>query len=183
MAGKATTGVKLAVGDVVRYHGLGAGRVQSHQNREFRGEDRVFAEIVFPHHDLRVQVPVGDDKLLQKIHPVATAGALKALLGSLAEAGRPLARTWDERELAARKLLRDGGPDEWTQVLRDYAHASRDGMAVVATDADAVCDAQLLLAAEVAAARTLPLEEALSTVKRAYERAAKPKKPARSAVN
>jgi RNA polymerase-interacting CarD/CdnL/TRCF family regulator len=161
----------LAVGKSVRYRGLGAGQVVRHDRREVAGVERVFAVIFMPHRDLSMQVPLTDPKLVDKVAPIESATALRALLPVIGQKGKTLHRTWDERERAGRRRLNTGGPQEWAELLRDYATARREGLPIAASDADIVRDAIDLLAAELACATRWSFEKATSTIDTAYEAA------------
>jgi CarD family transcriptional regulator len=161
----------LAVGKSVRYRGLGAGQVVRHETREVKGVDRTFAVVFMPHRDLSMQIRIDDDKLDQKVAPIEKATALRQLLTVIGERGRPLQRTWDERERAGRRRLVTGGPTAWAELLRDYATARRDGMPIAASDADIVRDAIEMLAAELACASSWEFRKATATVEAAYEKA------------
>lgn len=162
----------LEVGEAVRYQGLGAGHVIEHQERDFRGSKCVFAVIRFPHREMTAQIPLGDDGLVHKLRPVLPVSAVKKLLALVAQPGQALSRTWDDREEAGTKRLRDGSPAEWAELLRDYASARKGGMAITASDADLVRETTELLAAEYCCAAGCDYDKALDLVQGAYQTAA-----------
>lgn len=161
----------LAVGHSVRYRGLGAGQVVRHETRTVAGSERVFAVIFMPHRDLSMQVPMADTALAEKISPIESAATLRGLLPVIGEKGKRLQRTWDERERSGRRRLTSGGPQQWAELLRDYATARRDGLPIAASDADIVRDAIDLLAAELACATRTSFEKATQMIDDAYEKA------------
>lgn len=161
----------LAVDEAVHYRGLGAGRVIRHDERDFKGSKRTFAVISFPHRDMTAQVLLGDDSYASKIRPVVLATTVKSILKVLHQAGDSLARTWDDREEAGRKRLRDGSPAEWAEMLRDYASARRGGMAITSSDADLVRETIALLSAEYACGAETEFAQAFELVSSAYTKA------------
>jgi RNA polymerase-interacting CarD/CdnL/TRCF family regulator len=168
----ATSGIWLDIGEPVRYQGLGAGRVIAHEIREFRGTDCTFAVIRFPHREMTAQIPLGSDGLGHKLRPVAPATTVKKLLAVVGQKGSNLSRTWDDREEAGSKRLRDGSPHEWAEMLRDYAWARRGGMSITSSDADLVRETIDLLAAEYACAADVEFDHAWTLVNEAYNSAA-----------
>lgn len=171
----------LEVGSSVRYKGVGSGRVISHVTREFRGEERVFAVIEFPHRDMQAQLPIGDEKIVAKLEKTLSERAIRKLLKSLVQLGKPLPRTWDQREEAGTEILRDGGPQEWAELLASYAHAASAGVPIVASDADIVEAAQELLSAELALGAGFEYPEAVLFVQQAFDSAAVPVKGRKAA--
>jgi RNA polymerase-interacting CarD/CdnL/TRCF family regulator len=168
---KATLGIWLEVGEPIRYQGLGAGRVIAHELREFRGEECTFAVISFPHREMTAQIPLGEAAAGHKLRPVISAPIVKRLLAVVGETGAPLPRTWDDREESGTKRLRDGSPQDWAELLRDYAWARKGGMAITSSDADLVRDTLDLLAAEYACAAEVDFIKAMTLVQGAYDRA------------
>lgn len=158
----------LEVGDSVRYRGLGAGRVREHVVRPFGGEKRIFAVIYFDHSSLEAQVPIGDPAIASKISPVLAASTLQKILRSLQHDGEKLQRTWDARQEAGEKALREGGPRDWAGLLASYAKAEGAGVSVAASDEEVVRSAIEMLAAELACARQEPYQDALREVEDAY---------------
>lgn len=160
----------LKVGNAVRYRGLGTGQVVRHEQREFQGESTRFAVIFFPHRQMSVQLAF-NESAQEKVEYVDSSYSIRKHLPALKKDGRKLLRTWDEREQVGRRRLARGGPEEWLGLLRDYATAARQGMAVTSSDADLVRDATDLLASELACAEKLSFDEAYETIHAAYRQA------------
>jgi RNA polymerase-interacting CarD/CdnL/TRCF family regulator len=171
---KFQSGPWFEVGEAVRYQGLGAGRVVDLIERDFCGERRMFAVIDFPHRALRAQVPLGEESYRNKLRPVAGERKLRALLRSLEQEGNGLLRTWDAREEVGERVVAEGQPEDWAELLRDYASASRKGMLVTASDADLVRTLLHLFAAEYACATGSDFASALEKVEASYRRSAQP---------
>lgn len=164
----------LDMHQAVRYKGLGAGQVVQHCQREFDGQPRRFAILYFPHRELKIHLPIGDDAVDHKLCPVLSESTIKKLLRSIKTAGEVLPRTWDQREEQGQHTLREGGPKDWATMLASYALAASLGVDVVASDQELVRSAQELLAAELALAGGRDFAEALADVEGAYEKAATP---------
>lgn len=160
------------IGTPVRYRGLGAGVVIDHKQREFRGVHRTFAVIKFPHRDMTAQVPLGDEAVESKLCSVDDAHIVQALIDSISEAGGRLQRTWEEREKTATRRLRDGGPSDWANLLRDYAAWQRSGQALAVSDVEVIREAQVLLAAEYACASGTEYPPVIEKLRLDYGRAA-----------
>ena len=164
------------LGRPVRYRGLGAGIVVGHQEREFRGSQRTFAVIEFPHRDMKAQVPLGDPGVESKLSHVAEAADLKTLIETISVDGGRMLRTWEERERVGTKHLREGGPEEWAQLLRNYARAQSEGVQLAVSDVEMVREAQQMLASELACASgedfTLVLDALRATYTQATQTAA-----------
>lgn len=171
----------LEIGDGVRYRGVGAGRVVDHVTRDFRGEQRLFAVIHFPHRSMKAQVPIGDPAITAKLSPVLSARAARRLIKDIAlTTGPALSRTWDQREEMGEHVLRNGEPADWTSLLAAYATAASHGVAVAASDAEIVRSATELLAAELAMACGEDFGMALASVEATYDKAAMPRKGAKA---
>jgi RNA polymerase-interacting CarD/CdnL/TRCF family regulator len=161
----------LDLGEVLRYRGLGAGRVIDHVERDFGGQPRVFAVIAFPHRDMTAQVPVGDPKLMGKLAPVRDEAELREMLEQISLGDVQLARTWDQREEHGVGVLRDGEPEQWAQLLAGYARSRALDYAVSASDQGLIGRAVEMLAAELAAASGARYEDERATVRTAYDEA------------
>jgi RNA polymerase-interacting CarD/CdnL/TRCF family regulator len=172
----------LSSGDVVRYRGLGPGRVREVIERSFQGQDRQFAVIHFPHRDLTAQVPIGDPAVAHKLSAVSDPADIRQLLEELDERGKILPRTWDNREEIGQRALTDGGPEEWAELLGSYALAQRAGVQVASSDGELVRQAQELMAAELACALRQNYDRALKTVKKHYLAAQKGPAPSAETV-
>lgn len=155
-------------GDHVRYQGLGAGRIVGKVEREFQGRNCIFAVISFPHKEMKVQLPLGDPLIEGKISKIISKTACRRLLRSLREKGRTSERTWDQRERLGMEVIRNGGPQEWTDLLRSYVRSRNEGLVLASSDMDIVRSCIELLAAELTAAEEMPYELALLEVERAY---------------
>lgn len=163
----------FAIGSRFRYAGLGACVVTEHLQRPFRGRQQCFAHLRFPHRELSAQVPIEDEQIKARVLPLSDPALLRRELHSLTRGyGGYLHRTWDGREHEGRRRLREGDPAEWLALLRDYAHAERDGMVVAASDGELVGEAVALLAAEIACAEGCDYECVRSEIGALYRAAA-----------
>jgi RNA polymerase-interacting CarD/CdnL/TRCF family regulator len=174
--------MRLELGESIRYQGLGAGQVVQHQERTFQGELRTFAVIALPHREMTLQLPIGDPVVTRRLSRVLSKTECRRLVTSLKEPGRPLPRNWDQRAESGKAVLKTGGPADWAELLRGYASARKEGMAVAASDAEIVRSAIEMLAAELCAATTklseselnetalgLLIAELQSTITRSYQ--------------
>ena len=83
----------LEIGDHIRYKGLGAGQIVRHEERDFKGQKRIFAVINFPHHAMLVQLPVGDPVVAKKLNKIVSKAESRKLLTLLRKPGKSLSRT------------------------------------------------------------------------------------------
>lgn len=171
----------VKVGDAIRYRGLGSGVVTGLVTRTFAGSERVFAIIEFPHRELSAQVPLGDPGVEKRMSPVMSKTKVRRLVKSLSEPGERVSRTWEDREVVGTRMLREGGPEEWAALLRAYATARSNGLALAASDVELIREAQDLLAAELACACGIDYERAREDVRVRYQASAGASKSAQAA--
>lgn len=160
------------VGNCVRYEGLGAGRVADLVQRRFQGKQTTFVVLHFPHQEMTVQLPLDDPRVLQRMHPIISQRKLRTLVRSLATPSEELpARQAEERLNQAQEVLRHGGPEDWAELLRAYAHSKRLGHAHLASDMALAREAQEMLAAEMVCASGRDFTDCLDEVKAGYRAA------------
>jgi RNA polymerase-interacting CarD/CdnL/TRCF family regulator len=164
----------LEIGDCVRYIGIGAGTVNAHVEREFKGQQRLFAVIDFPHRSMSAQVPIGDPAVQRKLVAPVNRTTLERLLQTIAQPQQTLPRNWDQREEMGNAVLRTGEPADWCSLLGAYAQAETQGISVAAADGEIVEGAIELCAAELSAVTHTSYRDALVTIRRYYDQAATP---------
>jgi RNA polymerase-interacting CarD/CdnL/TRCF family regulator len=145
--------VALDIDNMVSYCGLGPGKVSSHTKRDFQGHPTTFAVIEFPHVDMTAQIPMGDEKVLEKLRPVVSAKRARELVKRLRDQpGNYLARTWDRRKEIALLALSSPDCEDWAQLLSDFAFTEQQGVSMAISDINVIDKASKMFAAEVACA-------------------------------
>lgn len=160
------------VGSYLRYEGLGSGEIIDFTERKFQGKLTTFAVIRFPHREMTAQLPLDDERVKLRLHKVVSATKARKLVRSLQEDSDSLpGRRAEERVEGAKDILSKGGPDEWAELLRAYAHSKRLNHAHLAADLELAREAQEMLAAELACATGQDYEKAIEKVKSNYRNA------------
>jgi len=160
----------LDIGTGIRYKSLGAGIVENHLTRDFQGQERIFAEIYFPHRDMKAQIPIGDPGVDQKLEPLMDKQQLQQMLSNMSEAAKVLSRAWDIRAQTGEAALKNGGPEEWIELLGSYALAEGSGVEIAASDDDLVRHAEELIASELCCSCNKEFSWAVEQVQKAYSK-------------
>lgn len=162
----------LNVGEMINYQGIGPGTVIEHKERKFQGQMTKFACIEFPHVEMKMQIPIGDEKINSKLRPLISKTKATTLIKELKTEGTYLARTWDRRNELALASLNSPDASSWAKLIRDFAYTEQQGVAMAISDINVIDKATKMLAAEVALATDTRYETRWREISSIYQTAA-----------